>query len=129
MDARGQVLGRLATKVATLLVGKHKKDYVPHLDMGDYVVVTNSKDVRVTGKKEENKIYYHHSGYPGGLKAIPLSRMRREHPSRIIQLAVRRMLPVNRLRDVRMTRLKMFVGEQYPYGNKLRNKRTQELKN
>lgn len=129
MDARGQVLGRLATKVATLLIGKHKKDYVPHLDMGDYVVVTNSKDVRVTGKKEENKMYYRHSGYPGGLKAVPLSRMRREHPNRIVQLAVRRMLPANRLRADRMVRLKVLEGEEHPYGDKLRNKRTQELKN
>lgn len=120
-DARGQVLGRLATRVAMLLMGKHKKTYVPHLDSGDYVVVINSKDVRLTGKKESGKIYWRHSGYPGGLKAVTLAQMRKERPNRIIELAVRRMLPDNRLRDERMVRLKVFEGEEHTYKDKIRS--------
>jgi large subunit ribosomal protein L13 len=113
LDAKGKVLGRLASQIATLLMGKHKKTYTPHLDMGDWVVVKNAKDVKVTGKKELLKIYYHHSGYPGGLKKVTFAQLREKNPAKIIELAVRRMLPANRLRDKRMKRLKVFVDEAY----------------
>ena len=115
VDAKDEILGRLATRVAGFLIGKHKKDYVPHLDMGDYVVVTNAASVKVTGRKEEQKTYYRHSGYPGGLKSRTLSEMREKHPTRVIELAVKNMLPKNRLQDKRMIRLKVFAGEEHKY--------------
>ncbi len=118
IDVKDQVLGRQATKIATLLIGKHKKTYTPHLDMGDNVVVINAGQVRLTGRKEEQKTYYRYSGYPGGLKKTPVARMRKEHPARIIELAVRNMLPKNRLQDPRMTRLKVFAKEEHQYANK-----------
>lgn len=120
IDAKDQILGRLATGVATLLIGKHKKTYTPHLDMGDNVVVINASKVRLTGRKEEQKTYYRYSGYPSGLKKTPVARMRKEHPARIIELAVKNMLPKNRLRDPRMTRLKVFAGEEHKYENKFK---------
>ncbi|MDO8599906.1 MAG: 50S ribosomal protein L13 [bacterium] len=119
IDAKDKILGRLATGVARLLIGKHKKTYVPHLDSGDYVVVTNAESILVTGNKEKQKTYYRHSGYPGGLKSTTLGEMRKAHPTRIIELAVKNMLPKNRLQDKRMGRLKIFAGESHPYGNKL----------
>lgn len=122
-DARGQILGRLATQIAEVLLGKNKPYFVSHLDCGDWVVVINANQVMVTGKKEKKKIYYHHSGYPGGLKAIPLERLRKEHPERIIEHAVFGMLPKNKLRDRMMTRFKVFAGEEYPYKDKIKNKK------
>lgn len=118
LDAENKVLGRLATEIATLLMGKHKATYSAHMDSGDFVVVTNSEKVRLTGKKDQQKVYYSHSGYPGGFKKVKVAQMREEHPERIIQLAVKRMLPVNRLRDDRMGRLKVVVGSENPYGQK-----------
>lgn len=118
VDASDKILGRLATEVATLLMGKHKSTYSAHMDSGDYVVVLNCEKVRLTGKKESQKVYYSHSGYPGGFKEVKIAQMRLEHPSRIIELAVKRMLPVNRLRDNRMNRLKLVVGSENPYGQK-----------
>lgn len=118
MDVKDGVLGRVATGVATLLIGKHKKTYTPHLDMGDNVVVINAGKVRLTGRKEEQKTYYRYSGYPGGLRKTPVARMRKEHPTRIIELAVKNMLPKNRLQDQRLRRLKVFAGEEHPYGAK-----------
>lgn len=118
IDATDEILGRLATRAAGFLIGKHKKDYVPHLDCGDYVVVTNAARVKVTGRKEEQKTYYRHSGYPGGLKSRTLSEMREKHPTRVIELAVKNMLPKNRLQDKRMIRLKVFAGEEHKYGAK-----------
>ena len=113
-DAKNQILGRLATEVAQLLMGKNKPYFVPHLDCGDYVVVVNAAEVMVTGRKEEQKNYYRYSGYPGGLKVASLNQLRREHPERIIQFAVRNMLPKNKLRSDRMARLKVFRGEDHP---------------
>lgn len=118
IDAKDQILGRLATGIATLLIGKHKKTYTPHLDMGDNVVVTNAEKVRLTGRKEEQKTYYRYSGYPGGLRKTPVARMRKEHPARIIELAVKNMLPKNRLQDPRMRRLKVFAGSEHQYAEK-----------
>lgn len=109
-DAKGKILGRLATEVAKLLMGKHKRTYSPHLDSGDFVVVTNAKEVLVTGKKEKQKTYYRHSGYPGGLRAERLEELRARNPKRIIEYAVWNMLPKNRLRKKRMIRLKVFAG-------------------
>lgn len=121
LDAKGEVLGRLATRVAVLLIGKHKKDYVPHQDVGDNVVVINAREVRVTGRKEKQKVYWRHSGYPGGLKSITLGELREKDPTKIIKLAVYNMLPGNRLRRGRMLRLKVFAGEKHPYETKFKN--------
>jgi large subunit ribosomal protein L13 len=112
VDAQDRVLGRMATEIASLLMGKHKVNYVPHLDMGDFVVVANADQVRVTGKKEKQKVYYKHSGYPGGFKEVAYSKLKKENPQKIIELAVRRMLPDNRLRDKRMARLKFENGKK-----------------
>jgi large subunit ribosomal protein L13 len=103
-DAKDQVLGRLASEIAMKLMGKHKPTYSAHMDSGDFVVVVNSELIAVTGRKELLKVYYGHSGYPGGFKEVAYSQVKRENPSRILELAVRRMLPVNRLRDERMAR-------------------------
>lgn len=120
-DAEDKVLGRLASEVASLLMGKKKPTYAPHLDSGDWVVVTNAAKVKVTGKKEKDKIYYRHSGYPGGLKEIPFAKMRREQPEKIIKLAVYGMLPGNRLRKGRMRRLLVFKGAKHPHADKFKN--------
>lgn len=119
-DAKGKILGRLATEIARILIGKHKKTYVPHLDSGDYAVVVNAKEVAVTGKKEKQKVYYRHSGYPGGLKAARLEEVRKKNPKKIIEHAVWNMLPKNRLRKNRMARLKVFAGEEHPYKDKIK---------
>jgi len=117
LDAKDAVLGRLATQVAVLLMGKHKAVYSAHMDSGDYVVVTNCEKVKLTGKKEEQKVYRGHSGYPGGLKEVALAKVRKEHPLRILEHAVSGMLPDNRLKADRMKRLKLIVGEKNPYKN------------
>lgn len=111
-DAKGKILGRLATEIARLLMGKHKKTYSPHLDSGDYVTVVNAGQVEVTGKKEKQKVYYRHSGYPGGLRAEGFAELRKRNPKKIIEFAVWNMLPKNRLRKNRMTRLKVFAGQE-----------------
>lgn len=123
VDARGKVLGRLASGIVEYLMGKHKVNYAPHMDMGDYVVVINADKVEVTGKKEKQKKYFRHSGYPGGFKEISYSKLKKEQPGRIIELAVKRMLPNNRLRDERMKRLRVFAGEKHPYRSKLKIKK------
>lgn len=112
IDASGKVLGRLSTEIARLLMGKHKVDYSPNLDMGDNVVVTNAAKVQVTGRKEEQKVYYRHSGYPGGFKEVKYAQLKEEQPEKIVQMAVRGMLPKNRLQKPRMTRLTIFAEEQ-----------------
>ena len=114
-DASGEVLGRLATQVAGLLMGKHKPIFCRHLDVGDYVVVINAEQVRVTGNKEKQKLYHHHSGYLGGLKSITLERMMQTYPTRVIEHAVKGMLPHTRLRARMMKRLRIFAGEEHPY--------------
>lgn len=118
VDAKDQILGRMASDIVRLLMGKHKVDYAPHMDMGDYVIVINAKNIEVTGKKKKQKKYFSHSGYPGGFKEIAFSKLKKEQPEKIIKLAVKRMLPANRLRDRRMRRLKIFVSDDYPYRDK-----------
>jgi len=121
IDAKGQILGRLATKIANLLIGKNKPYFVPHLDCGDYVVVINTSQVKVSGRKAQQKKYYRYSGYPGGLKEITFSQQMAKDPRGVIWHAVAGMLPKNKLRDKRLARLKMFVGEEHPYQDKIQN--------
>lgn len=114
-DAKDQILGRFASKIAKKLIGKHKVDYAPNLDMGDIVVVINAKDIKVTGRKEKQKVYYKHSGYPGGFREIKYKKLLEENPARIIELAVKRMLPANRLQKKRLARLKVFADAKHGY--------------
>lgn len=120
-DAHDQVLGRLSVKVTAALMGKNKPNFVRHLDCGDNVVVINAEKVRVTGKKETEKIYKKYSGYPGGLKQKPLWKVREEKPQDIIRSAVYGMLPKNKLRDRLITRLYVVVGDNHPYKSKFNN--------
>ena len=115
VNAKDEVLGRIASKIAGFLMGKNKATYSAHMDSGDFVVVTNSEKVVLTGKKREQKVYRGHSGYPGGFKEVTFEKMSKEHPERIIQHAVSGMLPDNRLKQDRMARLKVFKGEQHSY--------------
>ena len=115
VDATGQTLGRLATRVARVLNGKHKRVYSPSVDVGDYVIVVNAEKVHVTGRKLDKKIYYRHSGYPGGLKQITLRDQLRKHPTRVIEHAVRGMLPKNRIGRRMLRRLKVYAGPDHPH--------------
>ncbi|HMQ50672.1 MAG TPA: 50S ribosomal protein L13 [Anaerolineae bacterium] len=115
IDARGQTLGRLATQVATILRGKHKPIFTPHVDCGDYVVVVNADKVHVTGQKMTQKMYYRHSGYPGGLKEISLRDQLQKFPERVIEAAVRGMLPRNRLGRQMFKKLKVYAGPNHPH--------------
>lgn len=115
VDAKDRVLGQVASQVATMLMGKHKPTYTPHIDGGDYVIVTNAASVVVTGNKAQGKIYYRYSGFPGGLKQQTFAEVIATHPDRVIEEAVKRMLPANRLRDERMARLKIYAGDQHPH--------------
>jgi large subunit ribosomal protein L13 len=115
IDASGQTLGRLATQVANLLTGKRKPIYVPYLDTGDFVIVLNAAKVRVTGKKAKQKTYYRHSGYPGGLKAETFEKMLAAHPTRVIEHAVKGMLPHNRLGRAMFKKLKVYAGDSHPH--------------
>lgn len=115
VDAQGQTLGRLATQVATILRGKHKPLYTPHIDCGDYVIVVNAEKVHVTGQKMTQKKYYRHSGYPGGLKEITLRDQLQKFPNRVIESAVRGMLPKNRLGRRLFKKLKVYPGPAHPH--------------
>ena len=115
VDAKGKILGRLATKIATLLTGKHKPTYAPHQDCGDFVVVINAKEVKVSGKKEEQKIYRHYSGYPGGLKEYNFKRLLEKKPEEIIRRAVKRMLPHNNLGRKLLKHLKIYSGNTHKH--------------
>jgi large subunit ribosomal protein L13 len=115
VDAAGQNLGRLATKIATILRGKHKTIYTPGMDVGDFVIVVNADKVEVTGRKLEQKMYYRHSLYPGGLKETNLQRMLQTHPTRVIEFAVRGMLPKNRLGRAMIKKLKIYAGATHPH--------------
>ncbi len=121
IDVKGKVLGRVAPKIAQLLQGKDKVNYVPYLDVGDYVVVINAAKVKLTGKKYETKKYTYYSGYPGGLKEISFQHLLKENPSEVIKHAVSGMLPKNKLRDRRLKRLFVFADEKHPYGDKIKN--------
>ena len=120
IDASDKVLGKLATQVASLLMGKHKPIFCRHLDVGDFVVVINAEQVRVTGNKTKQKLYYRHSGYPGGLKGISLERMMQTSPSQVIEHAVKGMLPHNRLEARMMKRLRVYVGDAHPYRGQIK---------
>jgi large subunit ribosomal protein L13 len=115
VDAEGQTLGRLASVIAATLRGKTKPTYSPHMDMGDYVIVINAEKVAVTGKKEVQKEYFRHSGYPGGLRRENLKEVRAAHPERIIEGAVRGMLPKNVLGEQQLRKLKVYVGPEHPH--------------
>jgi len=115
IDAENQVLGRLASRVARILLGKNKATYVPHQACGDYVVVVNAAKVRVTGKKLEKKEYQRYSGYPGGRKVIPMAKIMTKHPDEILRMAIRRMLPDNRLRSVLIQNVKIYAGKDHPH--------------
>jgi large subunit ribosomal protein L13 len=119
VDASGKILGRLATKIAYILMGKHKRDYTPYIDNGDFVVVINAEKIMVTGKKLEDKIYYHHTGYLGHLKSDTLGGLLEKHPERVIMLAVKRMLPKNKLQKKRLKRLKIYAGPEHPHSAQL----------
>jgi large subunit ribosomal protein L13 len=115
VDATDKILGRLASKIALVLTGKHRPQYTPHVDSGDYVVIINADKFRVTGKKMTDKIYYSHSFFPGGLKKITLELMLKKHPERVIFHAVSGMLPKNRLRAKRLKRLKIYIDAKHPH--------------
>ncbi|CAN5390529.1 MAG: 50S ribosomal protein L13 [Acidimicrobiia bacterium] len=115
VDATDVPLGRLASGVATIIRGKHKPTYAPHMDGGDYVVVINAEKVAATGSKETQKMYYRHSGYPGGLRQMTLGQMRERYPERIIESAVRGMLPKNKLGRAMFTKLKVYAGGEHPH--------------
>ncbi len=115
IDAKNQTLGRLATEVARRLRGKHKPEYTPHVDTGDYIIVINADKVRVTGNKETGKIYWRHSGYPGGIRGTSVADMRENHPERIIEKAVKGMLPRNPLGRAMYRKLKVYAGAEHPH--------------
>lgn len=115
IDAKDKVLGRLATRIATLLTGKHKPGYVPSMVTGDHVVVINADKVRLTGQKLDQKIYYRHTGYPGGLREVPVRKMLETRPERVIEEAVLGMLPKNKLRKQFARRLRVYAGDQHPH--------------
>ena len=115
IDATDRTLGRLSTEVATLLMGKNKPIYTPNMNTGDFVVVINASKVRVTGNKGQQKFYYRHSNYPGGLKSVSFTRMMETHPTRVIEHAVRGMIPHNRLGRAMMKRLRVYAGDRHPY--------------
>lgn len=114
-DAESQILGRLASKIAQILRGKHKVNFVPHMDNGDCVVVINAEKIMVTGKKEEKKSYFRHTGYPGGVKTTSFAHLRRTYPERIIENAVKGMLPHNKLGRRMLKHLKVYVGTDHPH--------------
>jgi large subunit ribosomal protein L13 len=115
VDATGQTLGRLATQIATALRGKNKPEYTPHVDTGDFVVVVNAEKISVTGNKRADKKYYRHSGYPGGIKERSLNDMLERRPEEVIRIAVKGMLPRNRLARKQLTKLKVYAGAEHPH--------------
>jgi large subunit ribosomal protein L13 len=115
IDATDKVLGRLATEVARRLRGKHKPEYTPHVDTGDYIVIINADKVKLTGKKESDKHYYHHTGYPGGIRSKTARQVREQHPERIIESAVRGMLPKNSLGRAMFGKLKVYAGAEHKH--------------
>lgn len=127
VDVDGQVLGRVATQIATLLRGKHKPTYAPHVDNGDYVIVVNADKIRVTGRKADQIEYIRHTGYPGGLKRVPYRTMLARHPERIIKFAVKGMLPKNRLGRRLMKKLHVYAGARHPHA--AQQPTTVEIKN
>lgn len=119
VDAEGQTLGRLATQIADALRGKRKPEYTPHVDTGDFVIVVNAEKISVTGSKRTEKLYYRHSGYPGGLKSRTLTEMLDKRPEEVIRKAVKGMLPRNRLARRQITKLKVYAGPEHPHAAQL----------
>lgn len=115
VDAAGQVLGRLAAELARRLRGKHKPEFTPHIDTGDYIVVVNADKLRVTGKKAQNKIYYRHSGYPGGIYSTNFAKLHARHPDRVLKLAVKGMLPKGPLGYAMIKKMKIYAGASHPH--------------
>jgi large subunit ribosomal protein L13 len=115
IDAKDQVLGRLAVEIARRLRGKHKPTYTPHIDTGDYIIVVNADKIRLTGNKLEKKMYYRHTGYPGGLKVISLKKLLQRKPERVLEHAVKGMLPKNRLGRRMYKKMKVYVGPDHPH--------------
>jgi large subunit ribosomal protein L13 len=115
VDAEGETLGRLASRVAPILKGKHKPTYTPYLDCGDFVIIINAEKVRVTGRKLDQVFYHHHSGYPGGLRSVSLREQLDKHPERVLQAAVRGMLPKNKLGRRMIKKLKVYAGDAHPH--------------
>lgn len=115
VDAQGKVLGRLASRVARVLRGKHKPTFAPHLDGGDFVIVVNAAGVKLTGKKVEKKVYYRHTGYPGGIRETTAGKLLGHRPEEVVRLAVSRMLPKNRLGRKLLTKLKVYGGPEHPH--------------
>jgi len=115
VDAEGKTLGRIATQIATIIRGKHKPMYTPNMDVGDYVIVINAEKVRLTGNKENQKNYYRHSNYPGGLTTTSFSRMIDTHPERVIEYAVKGMLPGSTLAKQQLLKLKVYAGPEHPH--------------
>ncbi|MFQ5507794.1 MAG: 50S ribosomal protein L13 [Leptospirillia bacterium] len=115
VDAENQVLGRLASRVASVLRGKHKPTFTPHEDLGDHVIVINAEKVKLTGNKMDQKMYHHHTGYVGGIKEVPIRRMMENDPTRVITLAVKGMLPKTRLGNAMATKLKVYAGASHPH--------------
>ncbi len=115
VDASDKILGRLATEIARRLRGKHKAEYTPHVDTGDYIVVTNAEKVVVTGRKFKEKMYYHHTGHPGGIKSVSFDKLQAKNPARIIERAVKGMLPKNPLGRDMYRKLKIYAGTEHPH--------------
>lgn len=115
VDASDKVLGRLATEVARRLRGKHKAEYTPHVDTGDYIIITNAEKVTVTGRKFKEKMYHHHTGFPGGIKSVNFEKMQAKNPVRIIELAIKGMLPKNPLGREMYRKLKVYAGNEHPH--------------
>ena len=115
VDADSKTLGRLSTQIANRLRGKHKPEFTPHVDTGDYIVVINADKIHVTGKKETDKIYYHHTGFPGGIKSISLEKMRERSPEKILENAVKGMMPKNKLGRAMLLKLKVYAGTSHPH--------------
>jgi len=115
VDAADKVLGRLADRIAMILMGKHRPEYTPHVDTGEYVIVVNAEKVRLTGRKWQSKHYQWYTGYPGGQKTLSAERMRQKHPDRIVREAVRRMLPKTRLGRQMLSKLKVYAGPDHPH--------------
>ncbi len=115
VDAAGERLGTLAVRIARALSGKHKPTWTPHIDDGDHVIVLNAEKIELGGKKWEQKLYYRHSGFPGGLRVQTAREIHTKHPQRLLEMAVRGMLPTNRTRDVQLRRLNVYAGAQHPH--------------
>jgi len=115
LDAENQILGRFASQAAKILRGKHKTNFTPHADTGDYVIIINAEKIRLTGNKEDSKTYIHHTGYPGGQRVVPIAKIRKNHPERIVEKAIKGMLPKNRLGRAIFKNLHVYTGSSHPH--------------